>query len=76
MKTEVVDGMLIITTEDGLFTHFSDGYTETAVERGMSQAKITDEGYWKGPASFIITGFSYNFTALIYLDARSYTISQ
>ena len=72
---EVFDGLLELNAEDGIYTYFTEGRSASFPSRPTAQAALTGDGNWKGPASFIITGFdSVNFTASIYQDSRNYQI--
>jgi hypothetical protein len=72
---EIVDGLLIITVEEGLFPILTEGRTLTPITREVKPATITTDGYWKGEASFIITGLNFN-SATIYQDTRNYDIKK
>lgn len=75
---QIVDGLLIITTENGVFPLFTEGYTTTPIESKIMYSEIVSGGFphWIGPARFIITGLYYDFSGLIYMDTRSFSISR
>jgi len=77
VSVEVLDGLLILTAEDGIYTYFTEGLSATSVARTTVEIMITGDGNWKGQATFIITGFNpMNFTASIYQDTRNYQIQR
>lgn len=77
MQAELMDGLLLITAEEGTYTHFAEGYTATPAGGTTMQATLTADGNWKGQATFIITGFnSMDFSASIYQDIRNYQITR
>jgi len=77
ISAEVLDGLLVLTAEDGIYTYFTEGSSATPSSRTTMEATITGDGNWKGQASFIITGFDpMNFTASIYQDSRNYQIQR
>jgi hypothetical protein len=71
---EIQDGVLSITAEDGIYTHFTDAVLASPTERATTEVTITTDGKWKGQASFFITGFGSSFGAFIYQDVRNYKI--
>lgn len=72
---EVLDGLLVLTAEDGIYTYFTEGYSATPVKRTTSKVTVTGDGNWRGQASFVISGFDpMNFTASIHQDTRDYQI--
>ena len=73
-ERKVENGVLVITAEDGQYTRFTGGRIATASERPVTEVRITNDGYWKGKASFYITGFSPLGGARIYQDTRNYRI--
>ena len=80
--TEIVDGLLLITAEDGLYPAIMEGRTLTPVSREVKPAVIApccswrDRAFsWKGEASFIITGLNTNY-AIVYQDTRNYDIQR
>lgn len=79
--SQIIDGLLVITTEDGVFPYFTEGYTTTPINSVTTSAEIIEEGIWvfpvwKGPARLIITGFSFNFSALVFLDSRNFNVTR
>ncbi len=77
VSVEVLDSLLILTAEDGIYTYFTEGLSATSVARTTVEIMITGDGNWKGQATFIITGFNpMNFTASIYQDTRNYQIQR
>lgn len=71
---EVQDGVLSLTAEDGIYTHFTEAVLASPTGRTTTDVTITVDGKWKGQASFFITGFGGSFGAFIYQDIRNYEI--
>ncbi|MHB8155503.1 MAG: hypothetical protein ACYDFR_05600, partial [Candidatus Omnitrophota bacterium] len=79
--TELQNGRLSVTTEDGVYTYFasaggkgdkSEKSPATSRER-LSGILVDKEGDWHGQASFFLSNFSYNFSGSISQDLRNYT---
>ncbi|MBL8163819.1 MAG: hypothetical protein JNJ61_17665 [Anaerolineae bacterium] len=76
VDTEIQDdGLVSITTEEGLFSFLPPATSNEPTSRPLTEVTINEDGNWEGQASFFLTGFGAgSFAAFVYMDVRSYNI--